>query len=70
MYSWLTLCDVYYYPWIDFIPKYKGFEYRQTIVKFDDGTVTHQFVQVPKSDLSERVAQHDASGRLIREEVY
>ncbi|KAJ5127473.1 amino acid permease-domain-containing protein [Penicillium atrosanguineum] len=66
----LTLCGVYYYFWIELIPKYKRYEYRQTIVKFDDGTVTHKLVQVPKSELVEWDAQHDASGRLHREEVH
>jgi hypothetical protein len=65
----LTLCGVYYYFWINVIPKYKGYEYRQTIVEFEDGTITHKLVQVPKAELADWDVKHDASGRLRREEA-
>jgi hypothetical protein len=51
------------------IPKYKGYEYRQTIVEFEDGTITHKLVRVPKAELADWDVKHDASGRLRREEA-
>lgn len=62
--SRLLLCGIYYYFWIALIPKWKGYEYRQTIIKYDDGTVTHKIVRVPKADLVSWDEQHDAAGRL------
>lgn len=64
----MSLCGIYYYFWIDLIPKWKGYEYRQTIVKYDDGAITHKMVKIPKADLVSWDQQHDAAGRL-RDEV-
>jgi hypothetical protein len=64
----LTLCGIYYYFWINLIPKWKGYQYRQTIIKYDDGAVTHKMVRVPKADLVSWDERHDAAGRL-RDEV-
>ncbi|KAJ5460822.1 amino acid transporter [Penicillium daleae] len=63
----LSLCGIYYYFWISLIPKWKGYEYRQTIVKYDDGAVTHKIVRVPEADLVSWDEQHDAAGRLRHE---
>ncbi|CEO61002.1 Putative Amino acid transporter [Penicillium brasilianum] len=60
----LALCGIYYYFWISVIPKWKGYQYRQTIVKYDDGAVTHKMVRVPKADLVSWDESHDAAGRL------
>ncbi|OOQ86681.1 high affinity methionine permease [Penicillium brasilianum] len=60
----LALCGIYYYFWIYVIPKWKGYQYRQTIVKYDDGAVTHKMVRVPKADLVSWDERHDAAGRL------
>lgn len=49
------------------IPRWKGYEYRQTVVKYDDGAVTHKIVRVPKADLVSWDEQHDAAGRLRHE---
>lgn len=40
--------------WIDVIPKYKEYEYRQTIVEFDDGTIIYELVQVTKADWDDK----------------
>ncbi|KAF3389115.1 High-affinity methionine permease [Penicillium rolfsii] len=60
----LSLCGIYYYFWINLIPRWKGYEYRQTIVKYDDGAVTHKLVRVSKADLVAWDEQHDAAGQL------
>lgn len=62
--SRLTLCGIYYYFWIHLIPRWKGYEHRQTIVKYDDGAITHKIVRVPKADLVAWDEQHDAAGGL------
>lgn len=46
------------------IPNWKGYQYRQTVVKYDDGAVTHKMVRVPKADLVSWDESHDAAGRL------
>ncbi|KAJ5222944.1 uncharacterized protein N7469_009184 [Penicillium citrinum] len=61
----LTACVVYYYFWIDLIPKYKGYEFRQTVVQYEDGSIAHQLVKVPKEELSTWDSQHDATGRSL-----
>ncbi|OKP02400.1 High-affinity methionine permease [Penicillium subrubescens] len=60
----LSLCVIYYYFWINLIPRWRGYEHRQTIVKYDDGAVTHKIVRVPKADLVAWDEQHDAAGHL------
>lgn len=45
------------------IPKIKGYEYRQTVVEYEDGTITHHLVKVPISYLSRWDREHDSAGR-------
>lgn len=52
--------------WIDVIPKWKGYQYRQTIAKFDDGSVSHKLVKVANVDLPRWDEDHDAAGNLRR----
>lgn len=61
----ITACVVYYYVWIDLIPKYKGYEFRQTVVEYEDGSIAHQLVKVPKTELAIWDAQHDSTGRSL-----
>lgn len=61
----LTACIVYYYFWINLIPRYKGYEFRQTVVQYEDGSIAHQLVKVPKTELSTWDSQHDATGRSL-----
>lgn len=61
----LTACIVYYYFWINLIPRYKGYEFRQTVVQYEDGSIAHQLVKVPKAELSTWDSQHDATGRSL-----
>ncbi|KAJ5168873.1 uncharacterized protein N7482_004467 [Penicillium canariense] len=66
----LSICAIYYYFWINLIPRWRGYEHRQTIVKFDDGAITHRIVKVPKADLTSWDEQHDAAGNLRYESAH
>ncbi|KNG81099.1 high affinity methionine permease [Aspergillus nomiae NRRL 13137] len=66
----LAACGVYYYIWITLLPKYKGYEFRQTVLEFDDGSVTHNLVKVPVAELASWDAEHDAVGRLRHRTTY
>ncbi|KAE8159971.1 amino acid permease-domain-containing protein [Aspergillus tamarii] len=66
----LVVCGVYYYIWIKLLPKYKGYEFRQTVLEFDDGSVAHNLVKVPVAELVRWDAEHDAVGRLRRRTTY
>ncbi|KAJ5274111.1 high affinity methionine permease [Penicillium angulare] len=65
----LTGCVVYYYFWIYIIPKWKGYEFRQTVVQFEDGSITHQLVKIPREELATWDSQHDATGRSLNGSV-
>ncbi|KAI9038215.1 amino acid transporter [Aspergillus affinis] len=60
----LLLCGIYYYFWIEVIPKVKKYEYRQTVIDFDDGSVAHKLVKVPNAELARWDEEHDPVGRL------
>lgn len=62
----LALCAIWYYVWISVIPRWKGYEHRQTVAHFDDGTLTHKIVKVANADLARWDEEHDAAGRLRR----
>ncbi|KAJ6166675.1 hypothetical protein N7470_002122 [Penicillium chermesinum] len=62
----LVACGIYYVFWIDIIPKWKGYEYRQTIARFEDGAISHKLVKVPNAELPQWDEEHDAAGNLRR----
>ncbi|CAG8275050.1 unnamed protein product [Penicillium salamii] len=66
----LVLCGIYYYLWIGLLPRWKGYEHRQTLVELDDGSITHQLVKVSKEDLTRWDDEHDATGRVYRRTGY
>ncbi|KAJ1714526.1 high affinity methionine permease [Aspergillus flavus] len=66
----LVACGVYYYVWIKLLPKYKGYEFRQTVLEFDDGSVAHNLVKVPVAELARWDVEHDAVGRLRHRTTY
>ncbi|CAG8399036.1 unnamed protein product [Penicillium salamii] len=66
----LALCGIYYYLWIGLLPRWKGYEHRQTLVELDDGSITHQLVKVSKEDLTRWDDEHDATGRVYRRTGY
>ncbi|KAB8238835.1 amino acid permease-domain-containing protein [Aspergillus alliaceus] len=66
----LAACGIYYYLWIKVIPKYKGYEWRQTVLEFGDGSVAHNLVKVPVAELEQWNEEHDAAGRLRHPTTY
>ncbi|QKX61571.1 uncharacterized protein TRUGW13939_08723 [Talaromyces rugulosus] len=66
----LVLCGIYYYLWVSVLPNWKGYELRQTVLEFDNGSVSHKLVKVPKSELAQWDEDHDAVGHLRRRIVH
>ena len=68
MSRWHSLvgCAVYYYIWIDAIPRIRGYRIRQEVLVLSDGTSAnaHKLVKVPVADLARWDATHDSSGRI------
>ncbi|KAB8077381.1 amino acid permease-domain-containing protein [Aspergillus leporis] len=60
----LVGCGIYYFLWIKWIPKWKGYVFRQTVLEFEDGSVAHKLVKVPVVEVSRWDEEHDAVGRL------
>jgi hypothetical protein len=60
---------VYYYVWIKVLPRWGGYEFRQTILQDDRGETAHHLVKVPNDRLAEWDAKHDAAGRVRRRVV-
>ncbi|KAK3316876.1 amino acid permease-domain-containing protein [Apodospora peruviana] len=57
-------CAVYYYLFIKFIPKLRGYRFRQEVLRVDsNGATSHKLVKVPMAELAEWDATHDAVGR-------
>ncbi|KAG6364290.1 hypothetical protein INS49_005890 [Diaporthe citri] len=60
----LIACGTYYWVWAKLIPKLKGYQLRQEVIKLDDGAQTHKIKKIPNEELAEFDATHDATGRL------
>ncbi|KAL2145695.1 hypothetical protein VTI28DRAFT_6570 [Corynascus sepedonium] len=56
-------CGVYYYLWINLIPKFRGYRIRQENIVFEDGAQSHRLIKVPVAEVAEWDATHDAVGR-------
>jgi hypothetical protein len=65
----LVLCGIYYYFWIKFLPKYKGYELRQTVVEYENNSIGHKLVKVPKDEVARWDREHDAVGNLRQRSV-
>ncbi|KAB8071834.1 amino acid permease-domain-containing protein [Aspergillus leporis] len=65
----IAFCIVYYYVWIKVLPRWGGYEFRQTILQDDRGETAHHLVKVPNDRLAEWDAKHDAAGRVRRRVV-
>ncbi|XP_014556384.1 hypothetical protein COCVIDRAFT_100056 [Bipolaris victoriae FI3] len=61
----LLICGLYYYIWIIWLPKLRGYKVRQEVLDLGDGAQTHVLVKIPYDQISEWDAQHDAYGRII-----
>ncbi|KAK7723457.1 hypothetical protein SLS63_008869 [Diaporthe eres] len=60
----LIACGAYYWVWAKLIPKWKGYQLRQEVIKLDNGAQTHLIKKIPNAELAEFDATHDATGRL------
>lgn len=60
----LIACGTYYWFWAKLIPKWRGYQLRQEVLKLDNGAQTHEIKKVPNDELAEFDATHDAAGRL------
>ncbi|KAG8156440.1 hypothetical protein KVR01_013674 [Diaporthe batatas] len=60
----LVTCGVYYWFWAKLIPKWRGYQLRQVVIKLDNGAQTHEIKKIPNEELAEFDATHDAAGRL------
>ncbi|KAJ5901476.1 amino acid transporter [Penicillium taxi] len=66
----LVVCGIYYVFWIVLIPKWKGYVYRQTIEKHEDGSVNHKLVKVQNANVEVWDQEHDAAGRPVHRAAY
>lgn len=57
-------CAVYYFVWIKVLPRYGGYQFRQTIMHMDGGATAHKLVKVPNEQLDSWDATHDVAGRV------
>lgn len=58
-------CGIYYYLWIDAVPRLLGYRIRQEVLELDDGAQSHTLIKVPVSELARWEETHDAVGRRI-----
>ncbi|KAK7539111.1 high-affinity methionine permease [Phyllosticta paracitricarpa] len=61
----ILACIVYYWLWIFVLPYFGGYKMRQKTVTLDDGSVLHQLVKVPNSEIRQWDEEHDAVGNAI-----
>ena len=61
----LVGCVVYYWLWVYGIPYIGGYRLRQEVVNLGDGAVSHKLLKIPKAELLEWDASHDAVGRAL-----
>jgi hypothetical protein len=61
----LLICGAYYFVWIVWLPKIKGYKVRQEVLDLGDGAQTHVLVKVPYGEVEEWDRLHDASGQRI-----
>lgn len=64
----LVGCALYYFFWIKWLPKLKGYAIRtETLVSDQDGSVSHRLTKVPNADLPEWDRTHDDAGNVLVE---
>jgi hypothetical protein len=64
--SSIAACGIYYYFWINFIPKSRGYAIRQKRTVYqEDGAVTHELIRVPNAELERWDVEHDANGNKL-----
>ncbi|KAH8205702.1 hypothetical protein TruAng_000196 [Truncatella angustata] len=58
-------CGLYYFIWVKWLPRLKGYRLRQEALQLSGGEQTHQLVKVPLEELAEWDRKHDAVGRSV-----
>lgn len=58
-------CGIYYWLWIDAVPRLLGYRIRQEVLELDDGAQSHTLIKVPVNELERWEETHDAVGRLL-----
>lgn len=58
-------CGIYYYLWIDAVPRLLGYRIRQEVLELDDGAQSHTLIKVPVNELAQWEETHDSVGRLV-----
>lgn len=62
----LVSCAIYYFVWIKWLPKLKGYSIRtETLVSDQDGSVSHRLRKVPNSEVHEWDLTHDEAGNTL-----
>lgn len=66
----MVICGLYYYLWMNLIPKWRGYRMRTEVVEVDDnGANTNRLVKVPLTDVPAWDAEHDEAGNLRQRHV-
>ena len=64
----LVGCVLYYFFWIKWLPKLRGYSIRtETLVSDQDGSVSHRLTKVQKADVEEWDRTHDEAGNILVE---
>lgn len=58
-------CGIYYWLWIDAVPRLGGYRIRQEVLEFEDGAQSHTLVKVPVAELARWEETHDAVGHRL-----
>jgi hypothetical protein len=66
----LVACGIYYFVWINLLPKLNNYQIRQVVVELDDGAVTHKLIKVPNEDVAKWDSEHDVTGRVAHRRAY
>jgi hypothetical protein len=61
----IVICGMYYWVWVHVIPRWGGYTFRQTVLEFPDGAVSHALVKVRNEDLAAWDSSHDVAGKTL-----
>lgn len=59
------MCGLYYWLWVDVVPRWKGYRIRQEVMLLENGAQANKLVKVPVEELDRWDRKHDASGRRL-----
>ena len=63
-------CGVYYLIWARLLPKWRGYQIRNTVIVLPDGAVSHNIIKVKNDQVEAWDAKQDPSGRSLNEQEY